>query len=350
MLRRSAIFDTDPMANLQLALAIELAVLPPYLYACWSIKPPSLGAGDAAVEASRTIRSVLYQEMLHIAAVVNILHALGARPDFIGQPMKYPGYLPGHVTTGKYAFKVSLCRLSSATIKMFQRIELPEWDAPDPAPGDDWITIAGFYEIIKAQLKRLPDSAFQHGRQLPIHDNPAPGYLQPVTNLKSALLAIDAVILQGEGHRPKNPGQPPTAPEMDDDAREVAHYYKFATIGGYFEPTPPAPPLIDPDRDLYAVIDNPGVAHRFSDPQAQANLHFNRLYSQLLDALQVTVGGAEPEVFGIATRLMGRLEQAVAMLRNAGFVPGTQFFAGPTFEYIDVTAGTPAARPASARV
>jgi Ferritin-like len=345
MLRRSLISETDSVPNLQLALGIELAVLPPYLYACWSIKPPSAGGSEAAAEASRTIRSVLYQEMLHLAVAANILNALGKPPRFTAQLMKYPGSLPGHVQTGKFAFAVGLCRLSRATIDTFMKIELPEWDA-DLTASDDWITLGAFYDKVKVQLEALPAGAFRHGRQLPARDNPAPGNLQPVNDFGSAKLAIDSIIAQGEGHRPKK-GQPPTDDYMSDDAREVAHFYKFKTIGSCFDGgDTPGPPLIDPDRDLFAVIDNPDAA-MFSEVQKQMNLRFNQRYSQLLDTLELRLAGPSPEVFGAATKLMAGLEHDAAVLRNAGTVPGTRFVAGPTFEYIGAGLTAAAARHSS---
>jgi Ferritin-like len=334
MLRLSAISETDPVPNLQLALAIELAVLPPYFYACWSIKPPSAGGSVAAAEASRTIRSVLYQEMLHLAMSANILNALGERPKLNTQLMKYPGSLPGHVQTGEYAFPVGLCRLSAATIDTFMKIERPEWDV-HPTPGDDWVTLGAFYGKIKAQLEALPADAFRHGRQLPTHDNPAPGYLRPVNDIGSAKLAIDAIIAQGEGHRPAKPGESTAFDYRRDDAREVAHYYKFETIGSYFKAgnSPELP--IDPDRDLFSVVDNP-QATMFSKAQRQLNLRFNQRYSRLLDTLERVLAGPNPEVFEGATKLMTGLEHDAAMLRSAGMVPGTGSCAGPTFEYVAV--------------
>jgi hypothetical protein len=336
----------DVVGKLQLALAIELTIIPAYLYACWSIKPPSEGGSDAAAEAARTIRSVMYEEMLHVAAVANILNAIGVQPDVKGCLIKYPGYLPGHVETGPYAFKVGLCGLSVAAIDTFTRIELPEWKAPPPGPGNDWITIAAFYDLIRVQLGDLGEDAFRHGRQIAPRENPGSGYLQPVRDLETARLAIDTIVAQGEGHRPKNPDQP-TAAEEDDGSRETAHYYQFATVGSYLVRTPPAlAPLIDPARDLYAVIDNPDPA-TFSDAQKELNLDFNQLWSQLLDCLQATVSGEHPQVFGQATRLMNALQIAAARLRTAGFVPGTSRLAGPTFDYVRVEA--PIALPPSAR-
>jgi hypothetical protein len=323
MLLRAAL-SADPIANLQRALAIELAVLPPYLYACWSVKPRAAGASVAAAEARRTIRSVLYQEMLHVATAANLLNALGAKPDVTASPMKYPGNLPWHVTDPPYAYTVGLCALSAAALDTFKKIECPEWDVTGAAGSSgDWITIGAFYEAIKNQLKALPDSAFAHGRQLPRRENPGPGRLYQVKNRASAFLAIDTIVVQGEGHKPNNAGSQP-----DDSAHETAHYYQFDTIRKYFDTL-----LVDPARDLYPIIDNPN-AGVFNGPQRQLNLAFNHLYSELLDTLEVAFANAAPQVFGAATQLMRRLELAAAMLRNAGTVPGSDRLAGPTFDYV----------------
>jgi hypothetical protein len=218
------------------------------------------------------------------------------------------------------------------------KIERPQWDA-DPT-ADDWVTLGAFYDKIKAQLETLPAGAFRHGRQLPPHDNPAPGYLQPVKDFGSAKSAIDAIIVQGEGHKPKDKSS--TASNESDDAREVAHYYRFKKIRSYFHVGNTREFQIDPKRDLFAVVDNPQVG-MFSEKQRRLNLRFNQRYSRLLDTLEKVLAGPSPEVFGRATKLMTGLEHDAAMLRNAGMVPGTGSFAGPTFEYVE-------ARPSPAPV
>ncbi|MGZ6590056.1 MAG: ferritin-like domain-containing protein, partial [Solirubrobacteraceae bacterium] len=146
MLNASVLSD-DPATNLQLALGVELSVLPPYLYALWSIKSRADGASNAAVEAANSIRAVVYEEMLHAGLVGNILNALGVRPQVSEHLMSYPGPLPGHTTDPPYAYDVGLGPLSPTTVATFLRIELPEWDAPrDRGP---WITIAELYDEVK---------------------------------------------------------------------------------------------------------------------------------------------------------------------------------------------------------
>ncbi len=60
--------------NLQLAIELEHATIPPYLYALYSIR-------DACnLEVAGLIRSVVLQEMLHMAIDCNVLNAIGGQP------------------------------------------------------------------------------------------------------------------------------------------------------------------------------------------------------------------------------------------------------------------------------
>lgn len=326
MLSASALAD-DPAANLQLALGIELAVLPPYLYALWSIKSRAEGAAEAALEAAAAIRAVVYEEMLHAGLVANLINALGReRPDVSAFLVAYPGPLPGHTTEPPYAFTVGLQPLSTSSVETFLRIEQPEW-APPEGVATGWITIGAFYEAVAAQLRELGPGAFGGGHQLPLSDNPGPGRMIGVDDLRSALEAIETVVDQGEGHRPKSPDRPKPADEDDDD-HEVAHYYQFKAVAGYLEGK-----LIDPDRDVYPLIENPD-ASRYTPDQVAANRRFNETYSALLDSLQTTFSSDSPEAFGVPTELMTQLPHLASLLRNAGPVPGTDRLAGPTFEYL----------------
>jgi hypothetical protein len=335
-LLNASVLSDDPAVNLQLGLGVELAVLPPYLYALWSIKPSADGASDAAVEAARTIRAVAYEEMLHAALVGNVLNALGAPPRVTRFLMTYPGPLPGHTTKPPYAYDVGLGPLSPATVETFMRIELPEWDevkAPSPDANGRWITIGQFYDTVEEQLRELGAGAFRNGRQLPLGDNPGPGRLVDVVDLPSALEAIATIVDQGEGHKPKslNPSDRPSS--EDDDDHEVAHYYQFKTIATYFKTR-----LLDAERDVYPVISNPDAA-RYTPEQQAANTQFNTVYTALLNSLQTMFTSDSPRAFGEPAKLMTQLTHLAAVLRGCGDVPGTAFVAGPTFEYLGAPSG-----------
>jgi hypothetical protein len=316
----------DPVENLQLGLGLELSVLPPYLYALWSIKPRSEGASGAAVEASNVLRVVAYEEMLHVGLLANILNALGAAPCLTRYLMRYPGSLPGHVTKGRYAFEVGLRPLSREAVDTYLRIERPEWEPlpPQDLREGDWKTIGEFYDVLKKQLSALPAKDFGHGRQVPARDNPGSGRLIGVSDLDSALEAINIIVDQGEGHRPKER----EATELNY-YHEVAHYFQFKAIEHYFDGKPP----IDPERDVYPVIANPDAA-RYSAKQQAASRDFNKRYTALIDALQSALTLPAPGVWGVPTQLMTGLAHAAAVLRNCGKIPGEDCVAGPTFEYL----------------
>ena len=319
----ASVLSEDPAANLQLALGVELAVLPPYLYALWSIKPAADGASEAALQAANSIRAVVYEEMLHAGLVGNLLNAIGTRPQMLEHLVTYPGPLPGHTTDPPYAYDVGLGPLSTTTVATFLKIERPDWEPPVTA--GDWITIADLYDKVKRQLAHLPVGGFRGGHQLPQGDNPGPGELIDVVDLQSALDAIETVIDQGEGHRPKSQDDP--AAESDDD-HEVAHYYQFQTISQYLSDG-----LISPERDLYPMIENPN-AGEYTTQQKAANLEFNQAYTALLDSLQETFSSDAPRAFGPPVQFMLQLEHLAAVLRNTGVVRGSPALPGPTFEYL----------------
>jgi len=319
----ASVVSKEPRENLQLGLAIELSVLPPYLYALWSIKSAEEGASASAVEASNAIRSVVYEEMLHAALVGNLLNALNAAPEVKQHLMTYPGPLPGHVTGGRYAYTVRLLPLSPDGVEIYKLIERPEWAEPGDSE-DGWITIGAFYEKVKQQLRALTPGAFTGGRQLPLGDNPGPGQLISVNSLETALLAIETVLDQGEGHRPKKVDDPNAV--VDDD-HEVAHFYQFEQIAGYFKDGAITA------SDVYPVIADPD-ASTYSAAQQQANTAFNAAYTALLDSLQAMWSGSQPEVFGGPTAFMRQLEQLAAELRALGPVGSGPSVAGPTFTLV----------------
>jgi hypothetical protein len=321
----ASVVSDDPAANLQLGLAIELSVLPPYLYALWSIKGASEGASQAAIQAADSIRAVAFEEMLHAALVANILGAIGAMPEVHGHLMTYPGELPGHVTEGPYHYTVGLGPLSADAIKTFKLIERPPWIPVEQLAPTGWITIHDFYESVRKQLKARPEASFRGGHQVPAGDNPGPGRMIEVDSLETALIAIAIVLDQGEGHKPKAPNDPP---DLIDDDHEMAHYEQFAMIGSYFDSN-----LIEAERDLYPVAADPDPS-TYSDAQRAADNAFNAAYTDLLDSLQRVWTDARPSIFGEPTDHMRRLEHLAAELRALGPVPGGSSVAGPTFRYL----------------
>jgi len=320
----------DLPANLRLALRIELSVIPPYLYALWSIRTPAEGAGWAATQAAAAIRSVVYEEMLHAALVVNLLHALGEDVTELA-PMRYPGILPGHVVSGPDAFTVTLRPLDRDALSVFMTIEKPDFDGPSAGAGAPWTSLAAFYARIREQIQQLTDKDFGHGRQMQPSGNPGAGTLVAVSNRETADEAVRMILLQGEGSPPDPDGTDPSG-ELDGD-HEVAHYYQFQTIDGYVAGLNPAA-IITPVRDLHAVVADP---HRdlYSAEQRTADDAFNATYAQMLAELLAAFKDPSPQPFGRPSESMRRLTAQAAWLRSLGPVispRGQSLVAGPTFD------------------
>ncbi|MBE9211043.1 hypothetical protein IQ244_32075 [Nostoc sp. LEGE 06077] len=77
-------------SSLNAAIELELATLPPYLCAWWSIK-------DLGASAAGLIRSILMEEMLHMGLVANMLTTIGGTPRISTVLPSYPSPLPGGV-------------------------------------------------------------------------------------------------------------------------------------------------------------------------------------------------------------------------------------------------------------
>ena len=105
--------------DLQTALQIEHATIPPYLTAMGTIKD------IYNLEVQSVFKAILVQEMLHMALVANILNAVGGDPKlyFDGFIPEYPSHLPGGVQPD---LAVPIGKCSLALIRnVFMKIEEP---------------------------------------------------------------------------------------------------------------------------------------------------------------------------------------------------------------------------------
>ena len=113
-------YTLDHLKNdLQTALQIEHATIPPYLTALATIK----NAYNLEVQA--VFKTVLLQEMLHLSLVANIINAIGGKPKlhFDGFIPEYPSHLPGGVHPG---LRVPIEKCSLPLIRnVFMKIEEP---------------------------------------------------------------------------------------------------------------------------------------------------------------------------------------------------------------------------------
>jgi hypothetical protein len=321
-------------AALQAAIELEHGVIPPYLYALYSLVP---GGNDTVAE---TLRSVVNEEMLHLALAANLLNAVGGRPALDSPRMlpRYPGPLPGTVDDG---LVVGLAPFSVALVRdVFMRIEQPEHALGFGSPGasaSDPLTIGQFYRRIRTTLVALGEGAFTGKRHHQVSTAELRGAVA-VSGVASACQAIDTIIDQGEGT---------LSSPLEAVGPDVAHYYRFAEIvhGRRLVRNPDAGPATAPDqRFVYAgspvavhpeaVINVPcnprTAAYPAGSAARRACAAFNYTYTTLLKSLHATFNGTPGELTS-AIRLMSSLQQqALGML--SGTATGGAAVA-PSFEW-----------------
>ncbi|SFS17747.1 Uncharacterized Fe-S cluster protein YjdI [Dyella sp. OK004] len=222
------------------AAELEHCLMCTYLYAAFSLKS-SLDEGltaeqlNAVTRWRRMIVEIATEEMGHLASVWNITAALGGAPR-VGRsnfPLD-PGYLPAGVV-------VKLAPFNRATLQHFIYLERPadstEMDGEGFAPerafvrgvdgprltpmGMDYDTVGAFYEKLGENLRKLADAQGEANAlcgdpalQLSDADVSLPG-AKRVICLKTALIAFNAIVTQGEGAQQNAEG---------------SHYQKFAAI------------------------------------------------------------------------------------------------------------------------
>jgi rubrerythrin len=210
--RPSAERDTDWLKRaLQIAIRLELATLPPYLTASWSIK-------DENDPAYASIMEIWSEEMSHFGLACNLLVALDDVPVLTDPELvpKYPGPLPGGVLSH---LQVTLRKLDRTQAKLFMDIEYPE-GGPLPAilsrAGEEkFDSIGEFYDAILATFQK-EKPALKLDRQL-VSARMGVTKMDTLTKVEQAIAKIK---LQGEGSR--------CSPEEQSD--DLAHYYRFGEI------------------------------------------------------------------------------------------------------------------------
>lgn len=308
---------------LQIAIELEHSTIPPYLYALYSIQP---GTNQ---RLSEIIRSVVLEEMLHLSLCCNLLNSIGGTPVLFAPNFipKYPCPLPGSIAS----IIVPLAPVSKLLIHdVFMEIEEPE----DPLEfqvktlaESTFQTIGQFYKKIKEQLTLLSsadnifigNAARQLGGGLP--------NMKKVTDLKSAIEAIDIIVEQGEG----------TTTSPMADIEKPAHYYLFAsayhgreliTSSGTFTYAGDEIPF--DSSGIIPMATNPEQSKYEGTDAKTLNDRFNKTYSTLLMSLHNTFNGNPMEMLQ-SIGLMRQLKQEVADLSKIEVENG--IFAGPTFTF-----------------
>ncbi|GAA4545267.1 ferritin-like domain-containing protein [Amycolatopsis samaneae] len=355
----------DLRDTLQQALLVELATIPPYLAALFSVKP------GHNLKIAELIRGVVLEEMQHLAQVCNILNAVGGKPQ-IGRPgfvPTYPGRLPGPVLPD---LRVRLRRLSIEHVRdVFMAIERPAHPTVDgrtfrgrvidPASvrldragavlsADEgamrtlaeWferaeytpMTIGWFYNRIARAIIRLDREGrlFTGDPATQVSWPDAPGLLYKVTDRRSALLGIYQIVEQGEGspHDLNGDGL--------GDPNELGHYYRFAEIvegrqlarddRGRWAYTGPEIPF-DPNG-VYPVVDD---ADTYRSPigsvARRESIMCDESYTRLLTALHRVFNG-HSEGLDDTVGLMFQLQLQAKKLYGIRFDEHTVL--GPAFQ------------------
>jgi len=317
---------------LQVAIRLEHATLPPYIYAWISLDQELNGA------VWKVLRSVIHEEMLHFALACNILNALGGSPlidapDFIPD---YPSPLPGTIDEGVI---VSLRRASVEQINVFMEIEKPAhlYDHGLDPSGAEHVTIGMFYRQIQECMLKLGEGIFigDPARQL-TSGSPVPGLIA-VRDLKSALNAIELIVEQGEGTN--------TSPYGLEFV--LAHYYQFAQIfhGKHLIPRPDFTQEVPSDlRPVFGgaplSLDASGVIPLTENPRqakypagsaaAKGCRTCNFIYTKMLKSLHSAFNG-QPEEIETAIGQMFAFISSAKELAMVQLEDGSS--AGPSFEY-----------------
>ena len=210
---------------LQTAVTIEHATMPIYSAAMYSLELQNYPAYN-------TLRSVLMEEMLHMAAAANMLAGLGARPRIKSlDPTSLSRGLPGNVAPG---LRARCARLSRRQLDAFMRIEAPQnLLLGETAVGDcitEFPTIGAFYQAIQDAIVTNADAVVAAARG-PMRANQVGGNLgyaciDPDSRqdlIEQFLSSIDLIRDQGEGS-----GSTRNAGAASDE--ELSHYARFAEL------------------------------------------------------------------------------------------------------------------------
>ena len=311
----------DLQDHLELAIKVELATIPPYLYAMYSIE-------DQSSEAALLIRSIAAEEMLHAALGANLLLAVGGSLRFDTSQLMptYPGLLPHH----RPPLELSLAPCSLDLIRdVFMRIEQPEVHGAPPEP-DVFETLGQFYHALEIGLNDLSErydlfSDPQTASQLsdpnfyqPVqYDAADSGGLSVVDDRESATAAIEIIVHQGEGLS--------TERWADPGHQELTHYYKLLQIANGTTPLGEVRPL----KSSPSTVD-------FPDPVQQVADLFNAYYRYLFNILAELFSPIEDKTSAVQRMYWvmahGMSELALFLVKQA---IGDRELAGPTFEIFE---------------
>ena len=336
------------------AAEIEHALMCSYLYAAFSLKQGTdtgltAQQADAVARWRKAVLAVATEEMVHLVLVSNLSIALGGRPHFSRPNFPVaPGYFPSGVV-------VRLTPFTTETLDHFVFLERPQGEDQPDGEGfehaqdyareeayhglmpsvQDYTTVGHLYKALRLNLlacsRRLGESELFVGpaaAQVGPEQMDLQG-IQVITDLASALQAIDTIVEQGEGSRAD---------------RDGSHYQRFLSIRDEYRQ------LLSKDAEFapaWPAAVNP-VSRRPPEPEdkvfiddrrAARVLDFaNAVYGQLLRFLVQSFGGRDTSAplqarsLSAAVDLMhvlARTGSALARMPASAEAPGVN--AGMTF-------------------
>lgn len=312
----------DLRAELQAAIQVELTTVPPYLYAMYSIE-------DRANTATKLIRSVAAEEMLHATLMANVLLGVGGEPRFYDPEImpRYPGPLPHH--SPELILELAPCT-PDVVEEVFLTIERP--GAPGaPDQLDAWESQGQLYHAVEHAIRRFdadgdlfatPQRDRQlhdpHGYVTVKYDSTASGGLIVVDSLERAIEATEVAVHQGEGLSDER--------FADPTHRELTHYSKFLM-------------LLDGQVEIGAVhnaVHSPALVSLPDQIQPLAEFS-NALYSYLFVLMDRLFAADTPDRHHLVGTLYGTMVALLApVARCLMTLPvSASEVAGPPFEYYE---------------
>jgi hypothetical protein len=304
---------------LQAAIELELATLPPYLTAYWSLKQTA-----ATNQARRRLLAIAIDEMGHMGLACNLLVAFGGTPRIADQSVVpvYPGELPFRIKPG---LVIPLQRFSRDSLEVFMRIEEPYSGDVCWHCGESYPTIGKFYSAVYEAIRRLKPCPIKKTGQLEDEDVG----LTKITSKRTALTAIKRIQDEGEGTS--------TSPIPDPDTGDLAHFFSFGELyhegelkpdgsGGWkYEPqTFPLP--MPPELDIHQIAMIPSGGY------PSVSRDFDDSYSAMLKLLQSAWDHGSQDILLQAVAVMiddlGR--KALALMESPIPTKPDEFY-GPSF-------------------
>lgn len=340
---------------LQRALMVELATIPAYSTACYSIQEQGQYNRSSSeivnAEPIEVIRQVMVEEMLHMVLAANVLNAVGGKPCLtdLEQLPSYPFQF-----FKEDEFRLHLRSFKPQQIKDFRTVE----QAPNPenianALKGKYKTIAGFYMYVELVLESACEQfaeqeIFCGDENMQVNEQDyygAGGDVVMVTDLDSAKQALSEIVREGEGAElgetacdgdriPSPPGE---------ERWDVAHYFKFDGIlhSRYYQPwdsingPPSGGDMVVNWKAVWNMADDPTSTsfESFPDIQKLQN-RFNSTYSELLECLEAAFNGEKAMLRNMVPVMFRLKEDAQKLIRIP--IPDDEKgrTAGPSWTYL----------------